>query len=575
MSLLTSLRAADEAYLVALANKGIYNRALRELPEAGVTFVLAGEEVRGSFADGTTCSLQGALNKYTCSCPSRTLCKHALMVILAVQQSSDTVTEEESAEPAESLASPDFSAVSEVKRPALEKLSGKKTLSAAQSALLFATEKTQITEQSVLTVTLLESGMVVRFLPGMPLDTATCSCKAPSFCLHRTLAVLAYIVEKKGALPEEFRPATDAEELEFGTVTLGHIESFVTTILSCGLARLPDDSSDRFLHITAICHSQRLANLERLATRISGQLAYFRARSAFFQRDYLLEDLVEMLRLTEAIKKGDHSRRTVGVFRDTYNPVRNLELWGLGAFGWESVGGYTGVTTLFYEPGEKRILRYSASMPKDVGKSSASLYKGQGPWGLGRLAGLSRSHFYLRGGKRNASGGLSATEEGRGEFIGPAFFAAEEVQPLLYDDFQALLAAYWEFMGAETSGDRFYALIRPERLESSSFDRIEQIYSLPLLDINGCTLSLQVQFSEANRLLLENLARLEEVLASDEPGVFLVSVMLTEGKLSAYPVTHSGVTKKALKQNNWEHWNLSLEKMLEKKEKSSYRWDKP
>lgn len=72
-----------EDYLIRYANKGLYNRALKEI-EKGATaqYVFEADEVTCTLGDGTVCTLTDSIERFACTCPSDKICKHVLIGIL-------------------------------------------------------------------------------------------------------------------------------------------------------------------------------------------------------------------------------------------------------------------------------------------------------------------------------------------------------------------------------------------------------------------------------------------------------------------------------------------------------------
>ena len=442
----------------------------------------------------------------------------------------------------------------------LEKLVGKKAFRTAVFAVTLG-ETAEIREGSTLAVSL-DSGHTVRFLPAAPPGEAGCTCKSTDFCQHKAQAVVQYIALKKGGLPVGFQQEEDGGPVEFGPQTLPYLRGFVTEVLATGLARLPEDAAGRFLQLATICHGQRLANLERLCRRAAGQLTHLSGRSAAFQRDYLLGDLCAILSLCEAMEAGDHSRGTVGVFRDTYRPVPKLTLYGLGAWGWHSTGGYTGVSTLFFSPEENEVLTFTSAMPDTAVASAEKLYHGGAPWGLPtRLSAIGHSRFSLRGAKLSEKGQLSSSESAQAQPLGGVDIREPALAAIRFDDFSALLEALWKRMeGGEDSP--MAAIIFPARAGAGDYDKIAQRWSLPLYDSAERRLTLEVRYEPSARLLVESLMELEEGDALCRP--LLVRAAIREGALTAFPVTLFGE----------EPRNLSLDKpkVPAKKKKSFFDW---
>ena len=89
MSALTNaLRSADESYLVGMSNRGLYKRAVKDLETADGTLTPDGETLVVSVS-GETVTLRDPLWESTCSCPSRSICRHVLTAILYAQAHLD------------------------------------------------------------------------------------------------------------------------------------------------------------------------------------------------------------------------------------------------------------------------------------------------------------------------------------------------------------------------------------------------------------------------------------------------------------------------------------------------------
>jgi hypothetical protein len=90
LSLKEQIHSIDENYLIEIANRGIVNRALRELEELSdgdITVTLEENELNAVFADNIKVRIKGSINGFDCSCPSRTICKHVLMAVISARSS--------------------------------------------------------------------------------------------------------------------------------------------------------------------------------------------------------------------------------------------------------------------------------------------------------------------------------------------------------------------------------------------------------------------------------------------------------------------------------------------------------
>jgi len=526
MSLKAGIQHADQDFLIALSNKGLFGRALRELPGAGVAVSWQEDALTATFADGTALTIQGAVQSYRCTCPSRVVCKHLLMAVLAAQSAGEI-----SAGP---VLLPDFSYIAATGAGALEKLAGKRVYTTAVIAAQSGQEST-IEEGSTLAVRFADTGHTVRFLPSATLEGAGCSCKAANFCVHKTQAVLHVILRQNGSLDPSFSLESPEPEPAFSAAPAPIVRGFVSQTLEIGLARLPEDMSGRFLQLATICHGARLPRLERLCNRVAGQTRLLISKNAGFDRDALLGDLSDMHALCRAIEAGARDRETVGIFRERYRPQQTMTLHGLGAYQWQSTGGYTGVTLFFYHAEGAQTLRYTLALPDRSDPNSERMLDSSAPWGLvGKLRDLCRASLTLTGGKRNDYGQLSSSDDGRGYFLGGVDYLSPELAPIRCQKFSGLAPALWEVK--ERGQQELVVILHPADWPDGQFDKIGQVWSCVIRDEDHFPLTLQVPYQPATKTLIENLTSALPTARGRGMGL-LARIWMQKGQLIAFPVT--------------------------------------
>ena len=96
---------AQEEFLVTLANKGLYKRAVKDYDAAQeCSLALSDGQQLAVTIDGVTVQLDENLAKSRCSCPSKTVCKHVLMAVLCAAEYGAAQQEEPTAKPASDAA---------------------------------------------------------------------------------------------------------------------------------------------------------------------------------------------------------------------------------------------------------------------------------------------------------------------------------------------------------------------------------------------------------------------------------------------------------------------------------------
>ena len=86
VKLAAALRAAGEPELTAMANKGLYKRALKDAEGAELTAETR-DGVHTVLTGGERCVIGVPLSQSECSCPSRSVCRHILTAILLLKRS--------------------------------------------------------------------------------------------------------------------------------------------------------------------------------------------------------------------------------------------------------------------------------------------------------------------------------------------------------------------------------------------------------------------------------------------------------------------------------------------------------
>ena len=86
-SLKEQISIIDESYLIGISNRGIVNRAQKDLAGSEVNLSLNNTMLEAAFADGTVVKITGMPGQFECSCPSRTICKHVVMALIKASES--------------------------------------------------------------------------------------------------------------------------------------------------------------------------------------------------------------------------------------------------------------------------------------------------------------------------------------------------------------------------------------------------------------------------------------------------------------------------------------------------------
>ncbi len=236
------LKHADDDYLTGLCNKGTVKRAYKDLGQE--TPAVKWQETEAEVAlKEETCVIRMPLGESTCSCPSRSICRHIVTAILWLKQEQAEAAapekEEAAAEDTEGSAQKEEKAAAEQNNtektprsmPAGEKEQAKPHLleeilqippdrlkRACRGrkfeqflAHMNAGELPPIEESSIITVTLPWEKATVKLLE--PFAYSSCTCHSRELCAHKAQAVLAYQILKGRLSLKELSGLREEESL--------------------------------------------------------------------------------------------------------------------------------------------------------------------------------------------------------------------------------------------------------------------------------------------------------------------------------------------------------------------------
>ncbi|ANF96681.1 hypothetical protein [Paenibacillus bovis] len=388
-----------EDYLIRYTNKGLYNRALKDM-DKGITADYTWteqERVQCTLSDGTICTLADTIEQSVCSCPSDKICRHILLAILYEQHYSILGTQQEDSEQTaeqEQKLSPEHSNHSEQPEQGFEWMMDiplsvlLHSYTTAQIAevdfRLSIKEKIHVTQDTLLTVRMELQQIEVSFTRDPDLTKALCNVRDNRVSLYKLEAILRYRalhgLEEQQLLEESSYPAPTSSS------AVAECRKLLTDISQIGLARLPQTVMARLEALAITARSEELPNLERALRSIRGELELFFARHVRFNMNKLMNRLTETYLMLEAWEQdltASQRAQLVGSFRSRYYERAQLQLYALGAEPWETRSGYRGITYYLYCPDDEEMYTYTDARPIYYESNTFhydAQYNGRSPW---------------------------------------------------------------------------------------------------------------------------------------------------------------------------------------------------
>ncbi|WP_288207052.1 SWIM zinc finger family protein [uncultured Parabacteroides sp.] len=429
---------ANEAFLVTLANKGLYKRALKDLETTGqVELAVAGDHLQVQL-DEITVSLNPNISQSSCSCPSKTVCKHILMGILVAadyaakvveEQTEEAATEENRQEAVSETVSRQSSAndweeLKKVDLAQLRKQAGKKlfedTLRLIQDGWT-----ADFIESDMLEATINTENITVYFPKDDSLNRSICKCGESGLCKHKLIAILSYL-SSQGILSSE----SDGNQPELSLLTeetivvLRGASRFITGIFEKGLIGCGENEAETAIQYSIRLETCGIGNLARLFRSLSSDIENMLAKHVGFQPLTTFATLSRLHNTLRLILRNTQNNEMLsklieGTRSDYYTtPIGHFT--GLGAYPWQTRSGYFGITAYFFYHEKQSICTLTSSMA-DYYEHTQTLVtpenmrrqlEMQSFWGSNiSLAWLSTSTLTLRNFKMNRQNRLSSSSQ--------------------------------------------------------------------------------------------------------------------------------------------------------------------
>lgn len=550
---------ADDDYLTGLCNRGTVKRAYKDLEQESPAADWRGEEAEVSLKE-ETCVIRMPLGESTCTCPSRSMCRHIVTAILWLKQkmAEDTESGDEDTESGEKETAEPHTLEEILQIPAkrlLQALRGRKYEQFL--AHMNAGEVPQMEESSTVTVKLPWDQATVKLLE--PFAYSSCTCHSRDLCAHKAQAVLAYQVMKGRISLKELSGLREEENTWEEEQVRRAGKSVCESVLHqmyIGLSRQSLEISGSLERLAVITHRAGLPSLEsRLREAASEYQRYF-TRSAAFRSGMLLGRLLWLYQRAQElthVKKQEEIRALAGTFRDTYEPVGKLHLLGMGGRTFSSAGGYEGEIYYFLEPDRKRWYTWTDARPVFYEgvrrRPPTAAQNAPAPWGLNcSREQLQYLEFDLIHAKAASGGRLSVSRESKGEALGSRDLETEGIREMIVWDYETLLLQNFgeseDESGRETQnraeGRREkLVLAGAVRWGETDFDTVEQRFSWNLFDRQGRSLFISLRYTKEERLVIKMLERLEQRLRKrgQKAIVCFGSLYLDEGgRMCLYPI---------------------------------------
>ncbi|WP_297427734.1 hypothetical protein [Clostridium sp.] len=550
----------NDEYLIGVTNKGIFNRASKDLNSgAAVKITVEEAAIKCELPDSNVCSINEDIQAFKCSCPSRSICKHTVMSYLYVKQHMEEIfgglssIKEASYEQEELLQ--DYSELLNINLKSIKTALGDREFGNLVKRMEFGL-KADIKEGALLQVEF-EGEETVKFISAKGeekknisikessiVNNSLCSCKSKELCRHKVEAVIHYGLYK-GALNKEEIISLIAKDKVISKEVLEscikEVRKTIEEIYFTGLARITESFLDKLEQVVIICHNSDIPNMEKKIRALQGKLKLYINKNASFSVEgfrYLLQSIYILTMAMENCSDEKTLGELIGEHKSSYYEIPPIELTAVGAAKWITESGYEGTTFYFTVEGFNKWFTYTISRNSSYDKKSSYSME-TCPWGVASdIESFSKAKIKLINGKVNGDFRLSSSESSKGEVIGAtdisSIYLKDKTFTLWKDLFSAASKNSGLYFNEREENDDLF-LIKLGKFGGSSFDKVHQVFKMPLYDKEEECVSIEVKYSSHNKKLIEKLERMERM--KNYPFMLLAKVYLGETGLIAVPIT--------------------------------------
>ncbi len=554
------LERYDDAAWAALANRGLLRRAEKDLAKVSLRVVAEGEAVDVAVTDWVVRFTTAGPAHATCTCPSGNVCQHIITAGIwlgrksAPQQRATGAAP--AAVPAADAESDDTGDTLHAELMAMDRDS----LVSIAGVAGYRWAWQHVADLDIAREVRIETGRQVRITMGFPQVTFRylgggpqslfADQRLPSLERRQVAAVLAYqrvhgVTQE--ALAPRVSPSGERSQVELAKrrsrfrAVLG---SLLTEAVRVGLSHLSPEFQQRFTTLATSAQGAEYHRLALLLRRIADQVAMQLRRSARADGRQLLDGIALAYALLSALEaaaaRGAAPRHLVGSARARYDPLRSLELVGLGAVPWHAGSGYHGLTVVFWAPATGAYLTWTDARPSTMpGFDPLRRWTEPGPWpGVTAPSEAVGRRLVLTSPQVSAYGRISGAESTTA--LVSDLDRAELIRMLPVTESWSALADTHDpsrrSLLDPPDPNAMWAVLRPREFGSPHFDAVRQTMVWPLRDADGAVLTCEAPYARHTAQLLNRIEWLGRTRPL--PGTLLVArIRAGGGALAAEPVS--------------------------------------
>jgi hypothetical protein len=537
-------RYDDEAW-IALANRGLLRRARKDLDALEVRVTSETTElVEVAVGDRTVRIGVAGPGEAVCSCPSVLICQHIITAGLWLASVAPGPSDRSDAVPAAERLHNDLMAIDAALLTSYAGLPGYRW---AYQMLEDQATPPGVTRDSYLAVTFERPALTVRYLGG-GLDGLVLDQPVSHVERFRVAAVLAWQRAHGLALPPPPAPRARASGESESSISRRESRARLRTTVSellrdtvaIGVSHLSPAIYERLTTTATWAQGVEYHRLALLLRRLADQVDLLLARSALADDLMLLDEIAVAHALVAALdvaaSTGTEPAALVGRARTTYDPVRSLDLIGLGGRPWRTGSGYHGLTCVFWSPSRQQFLTWTDARPDSLaGFDPRARWQQRAPWtGLTTPATSTGCRLTLTHAQVSPDSRISGVES---TTAGVTTLGSDELMSLLpvHNSWREISPTRLRGLSDRADPASQWTMLRPAQALPARWDNASQTLRYALLDEDGEAVTLEIPWSRLHAHVIGRLEALDKNLPAGS--LVVARVVRRRGHLFGDPLS--------------------------------------
>lgn len=217
------------------------------------------------------------------------------------------------------------------------------------------------------------------------------------------------------------------------SAVVGRTRNLLKAMVLLGIAHPSSSMVQRLQTMAVSADAARFPRMARLLNSLADDVGLHLQRHASADRARVVERMASASALVAAVQRAEMNSDVqlpsgfFGRYRSVYSPAGDLELAGVAAYHWSTASGFEGLTTVFWDQSRQRFLTASAARggEQDPFFDAMDAYRKTIGWkGGSSLEQMCRSRFRLRSARVSDAGRLSLSESS----------SVEDLQPLNHSE---------------------------------------------------------------------------------------------------------------------------------------------